>query len=150
MGLQAVFQIASADGNLPEQADFSHCLEICFGDEPDQSILIRIVDRPESADLNLRYRNKTGPTNILSFPFEVPPGVPGNHLGDIVICAPLVSSEALEQSKLVLHHWMHLLVHGVLHLQGFDHNEPQEAEEMESIEIKLLDRLGIPNPYRPK
>ena len=80
MGLRAEFQIASADSNLPEQADFDHCLETCFGDEPAQSILIRIVDIAESAELNLQYRNKTGPTNILSFPFEVPPGIPSNHL----------------------------------------------------------------------
>ncbi len=149
MGLRTELQIASVESNAPEQAVFDQCLEVCFGDEPAQSVLIRIVGILESSDLNLQYRNKTGPTNILSFPFDVPPGIPSDHLGDLVICAPLVSSEAIEQGKLVLHHWIHLLIHGVLHLQGFDHIAPKEAQEMESLETKLLSLLDVPDPYSP-
>lgn len=150
MGLRAELQIASVESNVPGQTEFDQCLGVCFGDEPAQSVLIRIVGIPESSDLNLQYRNKTGPTNILSFPFEVPPGIPSDHLGDLVICAPLVTNEAIEQNKVLLHHWIHLIVHGVLHLQGFDHIDPDEAQEMELLEIKLLARLEIPNPYSPE
>lgn len=108
---------------------------------------IRIVDEIESSFLNETYRGKSGPTNILSFPCEVPPGVPNNLLGDLVICSPVVNREAEEQGKSVEAHWAHMVVHGMLHLLGYDHIEDEDAEEMESREIDLLSLLGYPNPY---
>lgn len=113
-------------------------------------IVVRIVDEQESAQLNECYRHKLGPTNVLSFPFEMPEGLQDlepNLLGDLVICAPVVEREALEQHKKVEHHWAHMIVHGVLHLLGYDHNDDEEAELMESKEIAILKKLKINNPY---
>jgi len=108
---------------------------------------IRLVDKRESADLNLRFRCKKGPTNILSFPFEPPPDVYSPLLGDLVICAALVNQEAKAQRKSRLAHWAHLLIHGCLHLIGYDHESTTDADKMETLEIKLLEELGYDNPY---
>lgn len=116
------------------------------------AFVIRIVDEPESAELNGQYRHKQGPTNVLSFPFEWPEGLDisaseGVLLGDLVICAPVVEREALEQHKSLADHWAHMIVHGLLHLLGYDHIEEEEAEEMETKEIAILNKLHIQNPY---
>jgi probable rRNA maturation factor len=107
---------------------------------------IRIVDEKESSDLNSRYRDKKSSTNVLAFP-----GDSGlldyDCLGDLVICAPIVVAEATAQGKPVEAHWAHLVVHGMLHLQGFDHNKDDETAQMEALEIKILDTLGYTNPY---
>ena len=108
---------------------------------------IRVVDEDESAGLNQTYRHKSGPTNVLSFPCEVPAGVPNDLLGDLVICAPVVAREALEQGKNPEAHWAHMVIHGVLHLRGYDHLQEDEAEQMEALEVEILDGLGYPNPY---
>jgi len=121
------------------------------GLDRETEIVVRIVDEQESAQLNERYRHKQGPTNILSFPFEIPEGLQNtglNLLGDLVICAPIVEKEALEQHKTLEHHWAHMIVHGVLHLLGYDHNDDEGAELMESKEIAILKKLKINNPYR--
>ncbi|MGX2040200.1 rRNA maturation RNase YbeY [Methylocaldum sp. MU1018] len=110
-------------------------------------LVIRIVDETESAELNEHYRHKAGPTNVLSFPFEVPKGIPNDLLGDLVICAAVVEREAREQGKNPEAHWAHMVVHGVLHLQGYDHISESDAAVMEAEEIAILDRLGFPNPY---
>lgn len=110
-------------------------------------VVLRIVDADESAALNAAYRGKTGPTNVLSFPFVVPDGVPNDLLGDLVICAPVVEREAADQGKPVSAHWAHMVVHGMLHLQGYDHIEDADAEIMENREIEILRGLGIDNPY---
>ena len=110
-------------------------------------VFIRIVDESESAELNQTYRHKSGPTNVLSFPCEVPAGVPNDLLGDLVICAPVVAREALEQGKNPEAHWAHMVIHGVLHLRGYDHLQEDEAEQMEALEVEILDGLGYPNPY---
>lgn len=110
-------------------------------------LTLRLVDRSEMTELNQHYRSKTGPTNVLSFPFEAPPGVRLNCLGDVIICMDVVISEAAAQSKAINDHFAHLLIHGILHLLGYDHIEPQDAEVMEAEEIKLLAGLGIGNPY---
>ncbi|WP_347987117.1 rRNA maturation RNase YbeY [Methylomonas sp. AM2-LC] len=113
----------------------------------ESEIVVRLVDEAESAELNLQYRHKTGPTNILSFPFEAPPGIELDLLGDLVICAPLIAKEAKQQNKLPAHHWAHITIHGVLHLLGYDHIEEQDAEQMETLEIEILHKLNIANPY---
>jgi probable rRNA maturation factor len=110
-------------------------------------ITIRIVDESESTQLNENYRHKKGATNILSFPFEVPEGIELNLLGDLVICAPVLEREATEQNKPLYNHWAHIVIHGTLHLLGYDHIENAEAEKMETKEINFLQTLSIPNPY---
>lgn len=131
---------------VPDEAAFRHWAEIA-APEYQAGVSIRIVDEAESAGLNETYRHKAGSTNVLSFPCEVPEGVPNDWLGDLVICATVVEREALEQAKSPAAHWAHMVVHGLLHLQGYDHIETSEAEAMESLEIAMLARLGFPNPY---
>ncbi|MCK9619005.1 MAG: rRNA maturation RNase YbeY [Methylobacter sp.] len=115
--------------------------------DQDTEIVVRIVDEQESAELNEQYRHKSGATNILSFPVDLPEGIELDLLGDLVICAPVVEKEALEQGKTLTHHWAHIIVHGVLHLLGYDHIEDDEAELMENKEIAILNKLLIDNPY---
>lgn len=117
------------------------------GDDADGQLTIRVVGWDEGVALNETYRHKQGPTNVLSFPFEAPPGVDMELFGDVVICAPVVVSEALEQRKPVHAHWCHLVVHGVLHLLGYDHMEDAEARLMEAREREILQELGYPDPY---
>lgn len=118
------------------------------GDEAELSV--RLVDENESQDLNSQYRGKDKPTNVLSFPFERPQGLPADvelPLGDLIICVAVVEREAVQQQKTSEAHWAHMLVHGTLHLLGFDHIEDDEAEAMESLETKILTALGYANPY---
>lgn len=110
-------------------------------------VCIKIVDKTESLDLNSTYRQKDKPTNVLSFPADIPDFVESTYLGDLAICAPVVEEEALEQNKSINNHWAHLTIHGCLHLLGYDHIEDTEAEVMEGLEIELLAELGIGNPY---
>ncbi len=111
-------------------------------------LALRLVDEREGCALNRHYRGKDYPTNVLSFPAELPPGVELPILGDIVLCAPVVAREAREQGKILAHHYAHLTVHGVLHLLGFDHIDPREAEAMELLERQILAGLDIDDPYR--
>ena len=112
---------------------------------------IRLVDEPEGAALNRRFRGGRGETNVLSFPYEPLPGVTDCDLiGDLVICAPLVVREAREQGTPLEAHWAHLVVHGVLHLLGYDHSDTAEATEMEGLERHILLGLGFPAPYEDK
>jgi len=118
------------------------------GKRDDAELTIRIVGETESAELNQTYRHKQGATNVLSFPFEAPADVPMDLLGDLVICGPVVEQQAAEQTKSREAHWAHMVVHGTLHLLGYDHIEEQQAEEMEGLEISILDTMGFPNPYK--
>lgn len=108
---------------------------------------VRIVDEAESHALNLNYRGKDRPTNVLSFPFECPDEVELPLLGDLVICRQVVEHEAQEQDKPLMAHWAHMVVHGSLHLLGYDHIEDDEAEEMESLETQIMTGLGFADPY---
>ncbi|KKZ53022.1 rRNA maturation RNase YbeY [Haemophilus haemolyticus] len=115
------------------------------GDEVEMTV--RIVDEAESHELNLTYRGKDRPTNVLSFPFECPDEVELPLLGDLVICRQVVEREAVEQEKPLMAHWAHMVVHGSLHLLGYDHVEDNEAEEMESLETQIMQGLGFDEPY---
>lgn len=117
------------------------------GRREDGELSVRIVDTDEGRALNRDYRDKDYATNVLSFPAELPPGVPLPILGDLVLCAPVIAREAEEQGKPLKHHYAHMLVHGVLHLLGHDHMDEAEAEAMEAIEREVLAGLGIPDPY---
>ena len=143
------FKSAPADALIEEWA------QAAWLDENEASVVVRIVGVEEGLELNQTYRHRDYPTNVLSFPYEpskfeleyLDPSELG-HLGDLVLCLPVVEREAAEQGKPTLHHWAHLLIHGLLHLQGFDHEEHDiEAELMEAREIEILRQLGIPNPY---
>ena len=115
------------------------------------SLGLRIVDEDESAAINLAYRQKDYATNVLSFSAELPDVVLESldevPLGDIVICAPIVAREAAAQAKSLPAHWAHMLIHGMLHLNGFDHESESEAQEMETLETRILHDLGFDNPY---
>ncbi|WP_424405376.1 rRNA maturation RNase YbeY [Pasteurella sp. PK-2025] len=113
----------------------------------DVEMTVRIVDEAESHHLNLTYRGKDKPTNVLSFPFECPDEVELSLLGDLVICRQVVEKEAEEQGKPLMAHWAHMVVHGSLHLLGYDHIEDHEAEEMESLETAIMQGLGFEDPY---
>ena len=140
-------QIASNETDLPTSDQVATWVSAARIEHGDATIVVRIVDEPESRQLNRDYRGKDKPTNVLSFPFEPPPGIPEEHLGDLVICAPVVFREAREQQKQPEAHWAHMVVHGVLHLQGFDHQNSGEAEAMESLERQILAGLGYSDPY---
>ncbi len=112
------------------------------------ALTVRIVDIPESAALNAAWRQRSGPTNVLSFPVSGLEQIAPELLGDIVICAPLVTAEAAAQGKLLEAHWAHLVVHGTLHLLGFDHVEERQARVMEALECELLTDLGFRDPYQ--
>lgn len=142
-------QASTADASqLPSDEQFEIWVEAALQQRMSEAELsVRIVDEDESQALNLQYRGKDKPTNVLSFPCELPDGVELPLLGDLVICAQVVAKEALEQGKVLHAHWAHMVVHGTLHLLGYDHIEDGEAEEMEAIEIQVLLELGYPNPY---
>ncbi len=115
-------------------------------DEPGE-LCLRVVDDEESQTLNASYRGIDKPTNVLSFPADV--DLPdANVLGDVVICAPIVEFEAAEQNKNVADHYAHMVVHGILHLMGYDHESDGEAERMEQLEVTILGELGIADPYQ--
>lgn len=112
-------------------------------------VTIRIVGIEEMTTLNTTYRRKQGPTNVLSFPYDAPVdmSVPTGVLGDIVVCASVVKQEAEQQGKALSAHWAHMIVHGMYHLLGYDHETDKDAEKMEALEIKTLSQLGFDNPY---
>lgn len=138
-------QIESTHEGIPESSELVKWTTAALKAKTAE-ITIRIVDEEESAQLNHTYRNKEGPTNVLSFPMTSP------HdqkllLGDLIICAPIVFKESLEQEKNCQDHWAHMVIHGVLHLQGYDHIDETDAKKMQAKEIKLLSTFGVANPY---
>ena len=150
MKIKLAIQNASASSRVPAKADVTHWAAAALeGRRKRARLSLRILDEEESADLNGRYRGKAGPTNVLSFPFEAPPGLPNplSLIGDLAICAPVVEREAVEQGKSLEAHWAHMIVHGILHLLGHDHLDEVEAQEMEALETRILEELGFPAPY---
>ncbi|TYL48246.1 rRNA maturation RNase YbeY [Marinomonas sp. IMCC 4694] len=147
--LELDLQIATQDtAHLPSEANFRVWVEKALSHSDEEfEVTIRVVDEEESHALNREYRGKDKPTNVLSFPFEAPPGLELPLLGDLVICNQIVAKEAQEQNKEPLHHWAHMTIHGILHLCGYDHINDDEADEMESIETELLASLSISDPY---
>lgn len=137
---------------LPSAASFRKWAAAALaGRIREADLAIRLVDIDEGQSLNRHYRGKDYATNVLSFPAELPEGLPEGVrlplLGDLVICAPVVAREAAEQGKPLNAHYAHLTVHGVLHLLGWDHEDDQEAEAMEQLEREILAGLGIDDPY---
>ncbi|MBB1382633.1 rRNA maturation RNase YbeY [Shewanella sp. SR41-2] len=149
ISLDLDLQIAVDNPRLPTQAEFETWVRAAIGQTmPVVELTIRIVDIAESQQLNSTYRGKDKPTNVLSFPFEAPPEVELPLLGDLVICAPVVEQEAIEQNKPLIAHWAHMVIHGSLHLLGYDHIIDEEVDEMESLETLLVEGLGFDNPYK--
>jgi len=142
-------QIAHDNEQLPSLAQLQSWVDnaISAVSANTYELTIRIVGLDESQQLNHQYRDKDKPTNVLSFPFEVPEGIELNLLGDLVICAPVVEQEAKEQNKALISHWAHMVIHGCLHLLGFDHINDKDALAMESLEIAILATLSIADPY---
>jgi len=136
-------------GLLPSTEQLQQWADVALENvEEDCELSIRLVEEAESAELNETYRTKLGPTNVLSFPFDAPIEINPRLLGDLVICAPVVAQEAKTQNKQLMDHWAHMVIHGCLHLLGYDHIEDEEAEEMEGIERTILKSLAIEDPYR--
>ena len=147
MTIDVDVQNATAYEPLPENEQLVLWVTFALRGKSDVELTLRLVDRDESRALNLRYRGQDKPTNVLSFPAGLPSGLDLPLLGDIVICAPLVGEEAEKQHKSSQSHWAHLVIHGVLHLLGHDHQDEKEAVEMEAIEVDLLASLGFSDPY---
>ncbi len=142
------FQIVSQSKQLPSEALFKSWMDAVLADKSqDSEIVIRIVDEDEMIQFNQQYRSKKSVTNILSFPFDPPEEADSYLLGDLLVCAPVVELEALQQNKALEHHWAHMIIHGLLHLIGYDHIDDADAEEMEALEIKILKTIKINNPY---
>ena len=159
MSVELTVQRVSKSPAVPKNAEFARWAEACFQEEGwANAITLRIVDEAESEQLNSRYRGKHAPTNVLSFPSGLPEEVQRAIksesgvllLGDLVICAGVVNAEAGLQNKVASEHWAHMVVHGILHLLGHDHQEQYQAQEMERLEKDILSRLEISDPYQPR
>ena len=147
MTIEVEIQKAFSSSAVPSDLKFRQWAAAALREFGDAELVVRIVDREESQQLNARFRSKETATNVLSFPAELPEEVDLPLLGDVVICAPLVEQEAQEQNKLPESHWAHLTIHGILHLLGYDHQTDEEATRMESLEISLLQSLDFRDPY---
>jgi probable rRNA maturation factor len=148
MRLQLTVQRATRVRGLPGTASIADWVRAALAGSGrgTAEVTVRLVGEAESADLNKRYRGKRGPTNVLSFTYDLPPGKAG-LAGDLVVCAPVVQREAAQQDKRPRAHWAHMLVHGILHLRGYDHVHHADAQIMEALEVRILKRLGFPDPY---
>ena len=145
-------QFAVDDDGLPRRATIERWVAAAFAGvgSPPGPLSIRVVDEPEARELNARFRGRNAATNVLSFPTDAdgwPPGEP-RSFGDVVVCAPLLARQADEAGRPVEEHWCHIVVHGVLHLLGYDHQNDSDALEMEQTEREVLATLGFPDPYR--
>ncbi len=149
MALGIDIQVAGGRSGLPSVAKLRHWARAALvGRRRDAELTIRIVDAVESQALNRRFRGKDKPTNVLSFPAELPEDLGLPLLGDVVICREVVEGEAAAQGKPPDAHWAHMVIHGVLHLLGYDHQTDEEASSMEALEAGIMADLGWPDPYR--
>ena len=149
MKVQVDIQTASSEP-VPADADIRNWIEAALAGRTAQEaveVSVRLVDGDEMARLNETYRGKQGATNVLSFPADLPPELEIPLLGDIVICAPVVRSEAAQQGKSETAHWAHMTIHGTLHLLGYDHIDEEDAAIMESLESAILNQLHYSCPY---
>ncbi len=148
MSVEVDVQYAAKSKALPGAAEIRAWARAAIaGRRVEAELSIRVVDEVEMTALNRTFRGCDQPTNVLSFPFDKMPGVDIPLLGDVVVCAPVVSREARQQGKAERAHWAHMVVHGTLHLLGYDHGEPADAEVMEQMEKDILDSLGYGDPY---
>ena len=151
--IEVDYQVApdvSASIHVPDKQQvivWVESLLTAIGYEKAVQVSICVVNKQEIAELNEKYRGKNKATNVLSFPYQSMPGIEVSLLGDIVICAEIVNQEAQQQEKSLQQHWAHMIVHGALHLLGYDHIEESDAQQMESVEIEVLSKFGISNPY---
>lgn len=143
-------QRVHADTDTPADADLARYAEAALADWPEAEITLRLVDAAESRALNHTWRGKDRPTNVLSFPAGADPELSGGHIGDLVLCVPVIAAEAAGQGKPPAAHWAHMVVHGMLHLLGHDHICDKDAAVMEAREIELLAGLGFPDPYQAR
>lgn len=152
MALYIDLQLACTDDkSLPQLTQLESWVQATLdkvsSNREEAELTVRIVDSDESQSLNFQYRDKNKPTNVLSFPFQNPPGITLPLLGDLIVCKEVVEKEAVEQTKPLISHWAHMLIHGTLHLLGYDHINDDEAEQMERIETELMIELGFNDPY---
>jgi len=149
MSYQIDVEVNSSSTKIPSIENIELWISTALqSDELNQAeVSVYIVDETEGQELNAQYRGKNNPTNVLSFPADIPDEVGVPLLGDLVICAPVVEREAQEQGKTLDAHWAHMLVHGTLHLLGYDHIEDDEADVMEALETRLITQLNFPAPY---
>lgn len=152
MDCQLDLTSASQSAGLPSQQQMLRWFKAAMAaglkePRPQAQVSVYLVDAEEGRALNQRYRGKDKATNVLSFPADLPPELGLPLLGDLVICAPVIAREAEQQSKSCEAHWAHMLVHGSLHLLGYDHIDPVEAETMEALETEILAQLNYPAPY---
>jgi len=147
MAIVIDLQTDSGQAGIPAEAEFGRWVAAALRDPHDQlEQTIVVVDEPQGRELNRRFRGADRATNVLAFPAE-DAYLDYDCLGDLVLCAPVVALEAAQQGKAEDAHWAHLVVHGMLHLQGYDHHNETQAAEMEALEIEILDTLGYTNPY---
>jgi len=135
------------EGDIPDAALVQQWAEKACLCEDQVITSVLIVSQDEMRELNKTWRGKNGPTNVLSFPMQSPDEVDLKILGDLALCADVINTEARQQHKPAQAHWAHMVVHGMLHLQGYDHIDEHQADEMEALEIRILDQLGFDNPY---
>ncbi|MEH6565058.1 MAG: rRNA maturation RNase YbeY [Halopseudomonas sp.] len=147
MSIELDIQRACEAPDQPDDDSFLRWVGLALGAGTDRELTIRLVDAAEGRSLNNTYRGKDYATNVLSFPADLPPELDLPLLGDLVVCVPVVAREAQEQGKPLNAHWAHMVIHGCLHLLGYDHIDDAEAEEMEALERELLAQLGIADPY---
>ena len=153
MKQQLIVSLEAAEqlGEVPNHDEISNWAHAAYMatelGSAEAEIGVRLIGKVESQSLNAQYRHKNSPTNVLSFPLNAPLENGGVWLGDLAICAPVVQEEAKAQNKSEKAHWAHMVVHGLLHLQGYDHEEDQQALIMEDLEQKVMLALGFNNPY---
>lgn len=138
----------TGEDDIPEPELLQSWATAAYLNKTDAVASLMVATSEEIQQLNKQYRHKDMPTNVLSFPMELPEELGIHFLGDIALCASVIKKEAEQQSKTEQLHWAHMVVHGMLHLQGYDHIENAEAEEMEQLEISILNKLGFENPYQ--